>query len=114
MKTVAAFLLVRSPESIHQGRVIAISSRARRCRRGDSSSEELGSRGPEWGGAPIARRRLLLLLLFDRPSVPLSLSLCSPFSLLNSHQNTPIPQAQLGGNASPKAADIEKILSSGE
>ena len=120
MKTVAAYLLVRSPEAIFKRCKIVISPGAWRCHRGDSCPEEPGA-GPGKGGR---RRRSRVggggcsSSSFDR-GVLFSRSLsCLPSSLSASlaleFTSTTIPQAQLGGNASPKAADIEKILSSGE
>lgn len=121
MKTVAAFLLVRSPESIRRICEIPIPSRVCAVQRGDSSPTELGARARKarrrrrsrvvgsGGGGGCSCSSLPLI----GPSA-LSLSLLAHLALPNSHSKHPIQQAQLGGNASPNAADIEKILSSGE
>lgn len=121
MKTVAAFLLVRSPESIRRICEITVPSRACAVQRGDSSPKELGARarkarrrrrsrvvGSGGGGCSCSSLPLI------GPSALRSLSLLAHLALPNSHSKHPIQQAQLGGNASPNAADIEKILSSGE
>ena len=120
MKTVAAYLLVRSPEAIFKRCKIVISPGAWRCHRGDSCPEEPGA-GPGKGG----RRRRSRVggggcssssfgrgVLFSRSLSCLPSSLSASLAL--EFTSPTIPQAQLGGNASPKAADIEKILSSGE